>query len=101
MKIYVGNLAPETTEADLQRMFGCFGRVTSAVLTRDEPSGQSKGCGYIDMPVDAEAWNAIRWLDGQGLQVQGWIITLETELEDAGQAELNLDKARFKARHSD
>lgn len=71
MKICIGNLAPETTEADLQGMFGCFGYVASAVLIRDALSGQSKGFGYIDMPVEAEAWNAIRWLDGQGLRVQG------------------------------
>lgn len=75
MKIYVGNLALGMSEADLLRMFGCFGHVTSAVVARDELSGQPKEFGYVAMPVEAEAWNAIRWLDGQGLKVQGWTLS--------------------------
>lgn len=82
MKIYVGNLAPRTTEADLQRVFGYFGQVTYAVVVREESSGQSKGHGFVDMPVQAEAWTAIRWLDGQGLRVQGWTTILEAEQDD-------------------
>jgi RNA recognition motif-containing protein len=67
MKIYIENLLYEITKEDLQQTFEPFGQVTSAVVVEDV-IGQSKGCGFVEMPVEAEAQAAITGLDGQKLK---------------------------------
>ena len=64
MKIYVGNLAFSVTDAELQTAFGAFGDVSSVSVITDKFSGQSKGFGFVEMPDDAAADNAIKSLDG-------------------------------------
>jgi hypothetical protein len=59
MRIYVGNLKYGVTDEQLKDMFGEFGEVASADVIKDKFSGQSKGFGFVDMPNDAEAGDAI------------------------------------------
>jgi RNA recognition motif-containing protein len=59
MNIYVGNLSYTVTEEDLRQAFGNFGQVASASIIKDQSSGQSKGFGFIEMPVIEEARAAI------------------------------------------
>ena len=65
IRIYVGNLSPETTEDDLQAAFEEFGDVKSVKLERDA-GGNSKGFGYVEMAAD-EAEEAISELNGSEL----------------------------------
>jgi RNA recognition motif-containing protein len=65
MNIYVGNLAYEVTEAEIQQTFAAFGTVTSASLIKDKFSGQSKGFGFVEMPDKTEAQAAIKNLNGK------------------------------------
>ena len=58
MNIHVGNLSPDTTEEDLLKLFSKFGKVKSINIIK-YPSNLSKGYGFIDMPVFAEAQSAI------------------------------------------
>jgi RNA recognition motif-containing protein len=74
MRIYVGNLKYGVTDEQLKDMFGEFGEVASADVIKDKFSGQSKGFGFVDMPNDAEAGDAIQALhdsmhDGRKLTV--------------------------------
>ncbi len=74
MRIYVGNLKYAVTDDQLREMFSEFGDVASADVIRDKVSGQSKGFGFVDMPKDVEAGEAIRALndsvqDGRKLTV--------------------------------
>lgn len=69
MRIYVGNLAYATNADELERVFGEHGEVRDAVVISDRETGQSKGFGFVDMPNDSEAQEAIRSLDG--VQVDG------------------------------
>ena len=74
MNIYVGNLAYSVTEDELRTAFSQFGSVTSVNVITDKFSGQSKGFGFVDMPNDAEAGDAIQALndsmhDGRKLTV--------------------------------
>ena len=63
-KIYVGNLAWATTEANLRDLFGAFGTVHSAAVVTDRETGRSRGFGFIEMdPADAD--KAIAELDGR------------------------------------
>ena len=64
MNIYVGNLSFKATEDDLKATFSRFGEVTSASIIRDRESGQSKGFGFVEMTVKADAEKAIKELDG-------------------------------------
>ncbi len=59
MNIYVGNLSWQMTDEDLRTMFEQYGSVTSAKIVKDKVSGRSKGFGFVEMPEDTEAQNAL------------------------------------------
>lgn len=59
MNIYVGNLPYSVTEEDLREAFSEFGEVASANVITDKFSGRSKGFGFVEMPDDAAAREAI------------------------------------------
>ena len=61
-KLYVGNLTYETTDSDLQNLFGPFGTVQSAQVIMDRDSGRSKGFGFGEMNSGDEAQAAITGL---------------------------------------
>ncbi|NTV82408.1 RNA-binding protein [Chlorobaculum thiosulfatiphilum] len=59
MNIYIGNLPYSITDGDLREKFSEFGQVHSANIISDKFSGRSKGFGFVDMPNEAEAREAI------------------------------------------
>ncbi len=63
MNIYVGQLPYSITEKELREMFVQYGEVSSLNLIVDRYSGQSKGFGFIDMPNNSEADQAIKGLN--------------------------------------
>lgn len=63
MKIYVGNLAAQTTEQELNDLFASYGAVTSARIIKDKFTGQSRGFGFVEMD-DASAQASIDALNG-------------------------------------
>ena len=67
MNIYVGNLAPETTETELTELFKAFGQVGSVQVMRELFTGASKGFGFIEMPGRAHSMAAISSLNGKEL----------------------------------
>ena len=73
-KIYVGNLSYNTTETELESLFGAHGSVQSAQIISDKMTGRSKGFGFVEMASDAEAQAAIAALNGQ--EVDGRTLTV-------------------------
>ena len=67
MNIYVGNLPYNLTEDDLKAAFSEFGEVSSANIVMDKMSGQSKGFGFVEMPDNSEADQAIKALNESAL----------------------------------
>ncbi|NTV02838.1 MAG: RNA-binding protein [Chlorobiaceae bacterium] len=67
MNIYVGNLDYDVTEAELSRAFGEFGTVSRSNVIIDKFTGRSKGFGFVEMPNDAEANEAISNLNESDL----------------------------------
>jgi RNA recognition motif-containing protein len=67
MELFVGNLAPQTTEAELTDLFKAFGEVRSVEVKRDLFSGVSKGFGFVDMPGKQHSLAAIAGLNGKEL----------------------------------
>ena len=64
MNIYVGNLNWNMSSEDLQNLFTPFGEVTSAKIVTDKfNNDRSKGFGFVEMPNDSEAKNAISSLN--------------------------------------
>lgn len=64
MNIYIGNLSYKTTEDSLKTMFAEFGEIESIKLIKDRFSGRTKGYGFIEMPSNSEADQAIKALNG-------------------------------------
>ena len=68
MNIFIGNLSYNVTGGDLRQAFEAFGQVASATVIKDKQSGRSKGFGFVEMPVQAEAQSAIEVLNGKALK---------------------------------
>ncbi len=68
MNIYVGNLTYDVTAGELNDAFSEFGEVSSVDVIKDKHSGRSKGFGFVEMPNDSEANEAIKALDDSPLQ---------------------------------
>ena len=65
MNIYIGNLSYSTTEDSLKPLFAEFGDIESFKIIKDRISGRSKGFGFIEMPSNSEADQAIKALNGK------------------------------------
>jgi len=69
-KLYVGNLAFQTTSQELQEMFATAGTVESASVVEDRDTGRSRGFGFVEMSTKEEATSAIdKELGGRALKV--------------------------------
>ena len=66
-KLYVGNLAFQTSSQDLQDLFAQAGTVESAQVIEDRDTGRSKGFGFVEMASDDEAAAAIEQFNGKDL----------------------------------
>ncbi|HRS01855.1 MAG TPA: RNA-binding protein [Bacteroidota bacterium] len=63
MKIYVGNLSYNVKDDDLMEIFKEYGEISSAKVITDKFTGRSRGFGFVEMPNNAEAQNAIKELN--------------------------------------
>jgi cold-inducible RNA-binding protein len=64
-KLFVGNLAFQTTSQDLQELFGQAGTVESASVIEDRETGRSRGFAFVEMSSNAEAAAAIDQFNGK------------------------------------
>ena len=65
--IYVGNLPYQITEDELRDAFAAYGEVSSAKIIMDRETGRSKGFGFVEMPDQSTAAQAIEGMNGQQL----------------------------------
>jgi cold-inducible RNA-binding protein len=65
MKLYVGNMSFDSSEAELRKAFEAFGAVDSVTIIMDRDTGRPKGFGFIEMSNDAEAKKAIEGMNGK------------------------------------
>ena len=59
MNIFCGSLPFSLDEAELRELFEEYGEVSSARIITDKFSGRSKGFGFVEMPDDEAAQQAI------------------------------------------
>lgn len=84
MNIYVGNLARTVTEDQLRDLFAQKGSVTSVKIIIDKFTGEKRGFGFVDMPNQSEAQQAIAELNGYELDRQGLKVNEAREREARG-----------------
>ena len=65
MKLYVGNLAFQTSSQELEELFAQVGTVESASVVEDRDTGRSRGFGFVEMSSKEEAQAAIAQFNGQ------------------------------------
>lgn len=68
MKLYVGNLAHDVTEDELQAAFEAFGEVESVNIVKDQETGQSRGFGFVQMADKEKAAAAIEAMNNKELK---------------------------------
>src|SRR5450432_1974620 len=59
MNLFVAGLPYDLDDAELEEIFEKFGTVSSAKVAMDKETGKSRGFGFVEMPNDAEAREAI------------------------------------------
>jgi RNA recognition motif-containing protein len=79
-KLYVGNLAFETTSDDLTALCGEFGQVTSAQVVTDRETGRSRGFAFVEMQDGGD--NAIRELNRKEFQGRSLTVNEAKPRED-------------------
>lgn len=65
MNIFVGNLGPDVTEAEVAELFKPFGQVGSVQLVREMFTGKLRGFGFVEMPGKQHSLAAIAGLNGK------------------------------------
>ncbi len=67
MNIFVAKLSYDTDEETLRQAFEGYGEVDSVKIIIDRETGRSKGFGFVEMPDETEAYNAINDLNDNEL----------------------------------
>ena len=84
MKLYVGNLAFETSSAELQTLFAQAGTVESVSLIEDRETGRSRGFGFVEMSTKEEGAAAIQQFNGKDLGGRALNVNEAKPREDRG-----------------
>jgi cold-inducible RNA-binding protein len=70
MRLYVGNLSKQITDAQLNDLAVPYGTLLSATVATERSSGVSKGFGFLEFSSEVEARAAITGLDGRDVNGQ-------------------------------
>jgi cold-inducible RNA-binding protein len=82
--IFVGNLSFGATEDSVRTMFESYGAVDRVSIVTDRDTGQARGFGFVEMPVNSEADRAIEELNGRELDGRALNINEARPKEDRG-----------------
>jgi cold-inducible RNA-binding protein len=84
VKLYVGNLAFNTTEQDLEEQFSQYGQVSSASIMTDRDNGRSRGFAFVELDSKESAQAAIQALNGKELDGRALTVNEARPREDRG-----------------
>jgi len=83
-KLYVGNLAFQTSSQELQTLFAQAGTVESVSLIEDRETGRSRGFGFVEMSTKEEGAAAIQQFNGKDLGGRALNVNEAKPREDRG-----------------
>ena len=83
-KLYVGNLAFETSSDELKTLFAQAGTVESVSLIEDRETGRSRGFGFVEMSTKEEGAAAIQQFNGKDLGGRALNVNEAKPREDRG-----------------
>lgn len=79
MNMYVSNLSFHTNDEALRLLFAQFGNVKSAKVINDRETGQSRGFGFVEMDVVAEAQAAMKSLNNKEIEGRSLSVSVAKE----------------------
>ena len=79
MNMYVSNLSFHTSDESLKALFSQFGNVKSAKVITDRETNQSRGFGFVEMDVLAEAQTAMKSLHNKEIEGRALSVTVAKE----------------------
>jgi cold-inducible RNA-binding protein len=83
-KLYVGNLAFETSSDELKTLFAQAGTVESVSLIEDRETGRSRGFGFVEMSTKEEGAAAIQQFNGKDMGGRALNVNEAKPREDRG-----------------
>ncbi len=81
-RLFVGNLAYQTMENDLQDYFSQAGSVTSVNLMLDKFTGKSRGFAFIEFASPADAQKAVEMFHGKDFQGRDLTVNIARPKEE-------------------
>ena len=84
MKLYVGNLDFQTSDYELEQLFGKSGTVNSANVITDRDTGRSRGFGFIEMASQEEGEAAISANNGKEVNGRTLVVNEAKQRENNG-----------------
>ena len=84
VKLYVGNMAYNTTEENLRELFSQAGTVSSVALIKDRTTGMSKGFAFIEMDSHASAQKAISMFNDYMINERQLAVSFARPREERG-----------------
>ncbi|HVR40066.1 MAG TPA: RNA-binding protein [Thermoanaerobaculia bacterium] len=84
MKLYVGNLSRDISDAQLADLVAPYGKPQSSEVVRDRITGESKGFAFVEMASDDEARATITALDGKEINGRTLKVNEARPRNDAG-----------------
>jgi cold-inducible RNA-binding protein len=94
--IFVRNLDPTTTEAQLKDLFAAYGSVETVTIVKDRDTSGPRGFAFIEMTDAAEAKAAMQSLNG--FVLNGRALSLN-EAREKLPHDATRDKSREHRRH--
>lgn len=81
-RLFVGNLAYQTIDTDLQDLFSQAGVVSSVNVMMDKFTGKSRGFAFVEMGSDDEAGKAVEMFHGKEFQGRALTVNIARPRED-------------------
>jgi len=84
MTLFVAGLPYDLDDAELEEIFEKFGTIASAKVSMDRETGKSRGFGFVEMPVEAEAKEAIEHLNDISLGKKPLVVKRAEDRQGGG-----------------
>jgi RNA recognition motif-containing protein len=84
MTLFVAGLPYDLDDAELEEIFEKFGTIASAKVSMDRETGKSRGFGFVEMPIEAEAREAIEHLNDISLGKKPLVVKQAEERQSGG-----------------